>query len=218
MGWHMAECIMQNMTLESYLTYLTQHLTPARLEHSLGVMQVMDALAPLYGLEPAAAHIAGLVHDAGKELPLSQMVSIARAIHFALDDPCDRDPLYLHGPCSAYVVQHELGIDDPLVLEAISRHTYVGDGPVQSPVFCWCLRFADMLEPGRDWQDLRDLLKPLVFAGRLGEAARTLMDWLLPFLEGKEVIPHPTQWVLQLKLDLLFADGVTEMPYDQLPV
>jgi predicted HD superfamily hydrolase involved in NAD metabolism len=209
---------MQTMAIDPYLTYLTQHLTPARLEHSLGAMQVMDTLAPLYGLEPVAAHIAGLVHDVGKELPLAQMVSIAQEIHFPLDEPVNRDPLYLHGPCSAYVAQHELGIEDPLVLEAIFRHTYVEDGSVQSPVFCWCLRFADMLEPGRDWQDLRDLLKPLVFGGRMGEAARALMDWLLPFLESKQVIPHPTQRTLQRKLAQLCASGAIIVTNDQLPV
>ena len=209
---------MQTMVIDPYLTYLTQHLTPARLEHSLGAMQVMDTLAPLYGLEPVAAHIAGLVHDVGKELPLAQMVSIAQEIHFPLDEPVNRDPLYLHGPCSAYVAQYELGIEDPLVLEAIFRHTYVEDGPVQSPAFCWCLRFADMLEPGRDWQDLRDLLKPLVFGGRMGEAARALMDWLLLFLESKQVIPHPTQLTLQRKLAQLCASGAVIVTNDQLPV
>jgi predicted HD superfamily hydrolase involved in NAD metabolism len=209
---------MQSMTFDPYHAYLAQCLTPARLQHSLGVMQVMDALAPVYGLNPAAAHIAGLVHDAGKELSLARMLSIARTIHFSLDDPSDRDPLYLHGPCSAYVAQHEMGINDPLVLEAIFRHSYVGNGMVQSPVFCWCLRFADMLEPGRDWDDLRDRLQPLVFAGQMGEAAREMMNWLLPFLESIDVIPHPSQRVLQRKLALLFADEATGMPNDQIPV
>jgi HD superfamily phosphohydrolase YqeK len=66
------------MTFDRYHAYLTQRLSPARLQHSLGVMQVMDTLAPLYGLDPAAAHIAGLVHDAGKELPMEQMLEIAQ--------------------------------------------------------------------------------------------------------------------------------------------
>jgi HD superfamily phosphohydrolase YqeK len=154
-------------------------------------MQVMGAFAPVYGLDPAAAYIAGLAHDAGKELPLARMLSIAQAIQFPLDNPGDRDPLYLHGPCSAYVAQHEMGINDPLVLEAIFRHSNVGNGLVQSPVFCWCLRFAVMLEPRRDWHDLQDRLQPLVFAGRMGEAAHELMDWLLPFLESMDVIPNP---------------------------
>jgi len=206
------------MTFDRYYAYLAQCLTPERIQHSLGVMQVMDALAPLYGLDPAAAHIAGLVHDAGKELPLARMFSIAQSFGLPLNDPTDRDPLYLHGPISAYVAQHEMGIDDPLILEAIFRHSYMGVGSVQSPVFCWCLRFADMLEPGRDWDDLRKRLQPPVFAGRMGEAAHELMRWLIPFLESIDVIPHPSQRVLQHKLALLFGDGASGMPNDQLPV
>ena len=209
---------MQTMNFDPYHAYLAQHLSPARLQHSLGVMQVMDALTLVYGLNPAAAHIAGLVHDAGKELPMERMVEIAQAMNFPLDDPSDRDPLYLHGPCSAYVAQHEMGINDPLVLEAIFQHSYVGYGTVQSPVFCWCLRFADMLEPGRDWDDLRERLQPLVFDGQMGEAAHEMMNWLLPFLESIDVIPHPSQRLLQHKLALLFADEATGMPNDQLPV
>ena len=206
------------MTFDPYLTYVAQRLTPARMQHSLGVMQVMDALAPIYGLDPTAAHIAGLAHDAGKDLPLERMFEIAQAINFPLDEPGNRDPLYLHGPCGAYVAQHEMGIHDPLVLEAIFRHSYMGDGPARSPVFCWCLRFADILEPGRDWDALRDRMQPLVFAGRMGEAAREMMGWLVPFLESMDVIPHPTQRALQRKLALLFADGASGAPNDQLPV
>lgn len=209
------------MDFDPYLAYLTQRLTPARLQHSLGVMQVMDMLAPIYGLDPIAAHIAGLAHDAGKELPLAQMEAIARTLHLPQHHPSDHDPLYLHGPCSAYVAQHEMGITDPLVLEAIYRHSYVGNGPARSPVFCWCLRFADMLEPGRDWHAQRALLQPLVFAGRMGEASLALMDWLVPFLEGLGVTPHPSQRALQRQLAQLFAagaSGASAVPNDRLPV
>jgi len=201
-----------------YLAYLTQHLSPGRLQHSLGVMDVMDALAPIYGLDPAAAHLAGLAHDAGKELPLKRMLEIAQAVNFPLATPCDQDPLYLHGPCSAYVAQHEMGIADPLALEAIFRHSYVGDGAPRSPVFCWCLRFADMLEPGRDWEAARNHLRPIIFAGRLGQAAHEMMVWLIPFLESVGATPHPAQRALQRKLADLFANGKNGVPNDQLPV
>jgi len=206
------------MSDEPYLSILSRQLSPARLKHSLGVMQVMDELAPIYGLDPVAAHFAGLLHDAGKELLLPEMLSIANAMGFPLSHPSDRDPLYLHGPVSAYVAQHELDIDDPLILEAIFRHSYVGDGQAQSPVFCWCLRFADMLEPGRDWQDLRQRMQPLIFAGQMGQAAHHLMDWLVPFLESVGEQPHPYQRELQRQLAVIYADGATGVPNEQLPV
>jgi predicted HD superfamily hydrolase involved in NAD metabolism len=201
-----------------YLIYLAQRLTPARLQHSLGVMQVMEQLAPIYGLDPTTARLAGLTHYAAKELPLAQMIEIAQMNHFPLNDPNDRDPLYLHGPCSAFIASHQMGITDPLVLEAISRHSYVGDGLVQSPVFCGCLRFADILEPGRDWDDAHNKLHPLFFAGQMGEAAHELMEWLVPFLENMNIIPHLTQLALRRKLALLYAVGATETSRDQIPV
>ncbi len=209
---------MPSMNDAPYLAYLSQHLTPARLQHSLRVMDVMDALAPIYGLDPAAAHLAGLAHDAGKELTLERMLEIAQAVNFPLTTPCDRDPLYLHGPCSAYVAQHEMGIEDPLALEAIFRHCYLGQGPVRSPVFCWCLRFADMLEPGRDWEATRRRLEPVVYSGQLGQAAHQMMEWLVPFLESVGATPHPAQRILQSKLAELFANGKNGVPNDQLPV
>ena len=206
------------MNMEPYMTFLFQRLTPARYQHSLGVMQVMEALAPLYGLDPDSAPLAGLAHDAAKELPLEQMLAIAQEIRTPLDHPSDREPLFLHGPCSAYVARFEMGIEDPLVLEAIARHTYLGDGRPRSTAFCWCLRLADMLEPGRDWHVLRQRVQPLVFDRRLGEAAHEMMEWLLPFLVEHGIPTHPAQYELQRKLTLLFAGKTTPIPDDQIPV
>ena len=192
-----------------HLTYLENNLTPARLQHSLGVMGVMDALAPIYGLDPQAARLAGLAHDAGKELPLAQMLEIAESLDLSLNHPADRDELFLHGPASAYVAQHRMGITDPLVLEAIRHHSYMLEGPVQSPAFVWCLRFADLLEPGRDWEAMKQRTAPLVYGGRLAEASYALTDWLVPFLEGVGVLSHPRQVRLvgQLKEYLASPDG-----------
>ena len=56
---------MRPLTIDHYRNHLGQYLTPARLQYSLGVMQVMEILAPVYGLDPVAAQIAGL-HVSGK--------------------------------------------------------------------------------------------------------------------------------------------------------
>jgi predicted HD superfamily hydrolase involved in NAD metabolism len=205
------------MDYSPYMAYLNCHLSAARVAHSIGVMRVMEELAPIYDLEANTAQLAGLVHDVGKELSQSRMESIAREIHFSLDKPANRDPLYLHGPCSAFVAEHALGIDDHWILEAITRHAYVGDGQARSPKFCWCLRFADMLEPGRDWHDLHARLQPLVFSGQMGEAARELMEWLFPFLERLKITPNQYQRVLLRKLKSLSAEKLAKTPFDQLP-
>jgi len=188
------------MTLDKYMQYLEVHLTPARFLHSLGVMKVMEELAPIYQLDRDAAVLAGLVHDAGKELDQVHMEQLAQELGHEFQCPEDRDPLFLHGPASAYVAQHRLGIDTPVILEAVYRHSYVGNGPARSAVFCWCLRFADILEPGRDWEDVHHRLKPLVYSGSLVGSALALLDWLIPFLLSTGNQPHPRQYRLHNEL------------------
>ena len=54
--------------VDRYRPFLEQVLTPMRLRHSLGVMQVMGELAGVYGLDRDTALAAGLLHDAAKDL------------------------------------------------------------------------------------------------------------------------------------------------------
>jgi HD superfamily phosphohydrolase YqeK len=60
---------MDQTLIARYTPFLKQLLTPNRLRHSYGVMQVMQELAPIYALDPKKALLAGLLHDAAKELP-----------------------------------------------------------------------------------------------------------------------------------------------------
>jgi predicted HD superfamily hydrolase involved in NAD metabolism len=141
-------------------------------------MQVMGELAPIYALDLEQALVAGLLHDAAKDLPEDAIERIVREAPVAIPTPEDRDYVYyLHGPVGAYFVRRELGITDPLVLDAIYTHTFTGDGPNYHAPLAWCLRFSDILEPGRDWSVspwLRDgapRLRSIVFAGRMEEGA-----------------------------------------------
>jgi HD superfamily phosphohydrolase YqeK len=87
----------------------------------------------------------------------------------------------------AYYVQKELGIKDPLILETIATHTYYGNSRYYNHPMCWCLRFADILEPNRRWGEEPlinkhiDRLRALLYARELAQAvylqARMLSDW-----------------------------------------
>jgi HD superfamily phosphohydrolase YqeK len=99
--------------------------------------------------------------------------------------------MFLHGPAGARYIAQELGIEDALVLDSITRHSYFGTRAALSPVFCWCLRFADILEPKRDWKEIRMRLLPVVYAGQMQEGAYLLMKWLIPFLQTKSIPVHP---------------------------
>lgn len=180
-----------NVDIDDYIAVAKQKMSAQRLKHSLGVMQVMSELAPIYGLDKTAAMIAGILHDIAKEFTPDELIERANENNIPLRTEYDRYPLFLHGPIGACCVVRELGIANPIIVEAIWQHSYFGDGIAQSTSFCWCLRFADMLEPSRDWEDLKNQLKPLVYAGKMMEGAYHLMQWVAAFHESAALPVHP---------------------------
>ena len=195
-----------------YLPFLERVLTPSRLRHSIGVMQVMGELAKIYPLDEEKALTAGLLHDAAKDLSAGQIDAIVEEAHIAFHDPCEQDyVLYLHGPVGAYYVQKELGITDPDILDAITRHTWVGTIETFEPPLVWCLRFSDILEPNRRWdgpaRKIREgepRLREAVYAGRLEEAAYIQAEIVSQFFEetGKPI--HPNYYQIFRELAVRF--------------
>ena len=189
-----------NLALDDYMAFAEHQLTPQRFKHSLGVMQVMGELAPIYDLEKTNAMIAGILHDIAKEFTSDKLIKLAGEYKLVLCTEYDRIPLFLHGPVGACYLAQKFEKIDPMILEAISRHSYFGEGAAVWPVFCWCLRFADLLEPSRDWEKLKNQLKPVVYSGAMAEAAYLLMRWIIPFHEAELISVHPN---MQRVLDQL---------------
>jgi predicted HD superfamily hydrolase involved in NAD metabolism len=186
------------LTAHQYIPFLERFLTPKRLQHTLGVAQVMDELVDIYDLDREQAMTAGLLHDAAKDLTPAQQAEIIPQAQIEILTPCDRNYLFvLHGPVGAFLVQRELGINDPLVLDAICMHTFYGGGPTFDDPLCWCVRFADVLEPNRNWSKSRWLktgaprLKELVYTGRLDESAFLQTSILIPWFSAMGYPIHP---------------------------
>lgn len=186
------------MDKERYLAYLEQELSPKRLQHSLGVMQVMGELAKVYGLDEGKATTIGLLHDAAKELQPARQAELLEEANIEIRHECDNNfHLYLHGPIGAYLVNKELGVNDPIVLDAITFHTYYGYGSNFHAPICWCMRFSDILEPNRDWSNvswLRDnvnRLTDVVYSGRWEEGAFLLTGWLIKWFTEAGMPTHP---------------------------
>lgn len=186
------------MDQSDYVSFLEQVLTPYRLSHSLGVMQVMGELAEIYHLDRDQALTAGLLHDAAKDLPLEKQTLLIQAGNFQINHEYEANfYTYLHGPVGAFFVQKELGIDDPLILNAIADHTYSRTSPDFNHPLSWCVRFADFLEPTRNWSKEKTILncmgrlRELSYAGEVGPAAFLLTGHLLKWFEEKNIPLHP---------------------------
>lgn len=195
------------LDIDTCTAFVQQALTPNRFDHSLRVMQVMSELAPIYDLDEITALVCGILHDVAKELPIDYQLKLAVKNNISLITEYDKNPLFLHGPVGACHIAQELGIKDPVILDTILRHSYFGDGIALSPSFCWCLRFADVLEPMHDWDDLTSQLKPLVYSGKIQEGAYQLMKWMIPFLESEKIPVHPNMRKVFKKLSVWATEG-----------
>jgi predicted HD superfamily hydrolase involved in NAD metabolism len=182
-----------------YIPFLEQVLTPKRLAHSLGSMKVMGELAEVYGLDKEKAQTTGILHDAAKDLPAEIIAELMKAGDIRIEHECETDyVLYLHAPVSACFVRRELGITDELILEAIKTHCYYGASPYFDDPLAWCVRFADILEPTRNWEgekillNLFERLGGLVYAGKMKEGAFLQIGSLIRWYEEKGYRVHPT--------------------------
>jgi HD superfamily phosphohydrolase YqeK len=161
-------------------------------------MHVLGEIAPIYGLDRELAETIGILHDAAKDLSQEtwQQLVIEGGIQQQYEFERDYN-MYLHGPVGAYFVQRELGITDTLVLEAISTHTSYGNSRYYNHPMCWCLRFADILEPNRCWGEEPlihkhiDGLRALVYAGDLDQSVYLLTRMLIAWFEVKGFPIHP---------------------------
>jgi HD superfamily phosphohydrolase YqeK len=169
-------------------------------------MQVMAELASIYNLDKTNAMIAGILHDIVKEFTSDDLIKLSVEYKLVLCTEYDRIPLFLHGPVGACYIAQNFGKIDPTILEAISRHSYFGEGVTLSPSFCWCLRFADLLEPSRDWEEMRNQLKPVVYSGEMAEAAYLLMRWIIPFHESALLPVHPNMHSVFSQLSALKSE------------
>lgn len=153
-------------------------------------MRVMVELAEIYSLDSEQAQTTGLLHDAARDMSDAQLLTLAQEAGIELNDPCERHPVYLHAPVGAYLVSRELNVTDDLILDAIAAHSHASHSRNFDAPLSRCLRFADVLEPGRAWLGFNKL-RSTVYAGQDEEAALLLCGWLIEFFHKQCVPVHP---------------------------
>ncbi|NEO27030.1 MAG: HD domain-containing protein [Kamptonema sp. SIO4C4] len=169
------------------LTWLTEHVPPARIEHILGVEQMSGELADHYNLDVQKARQAGLMHDLAKYFPPQTLLDIAQANNLPIDEIFTDNPHLLHADVSAIVARDEFQISDPDILAAIANHTL--GSPKMSPLSC-IVFLADSLEPGRGDSDTLQQLRQTSF-NNLHKAVWHTSDDILKHLIKKSRIIHP---------------------------
>jgi nicotinate-nucleotide adenylyltransferase len=131
---------------------LERTLSPERWRHTLAVARWALELADRHGLDPEAAALAGLLHDAGRRYDPAALARMAPRLRRA---PwrvltARRAPLLLHAYAGAELAARRFGVSDPAVLAAISDHTLGrrGMGPLERLLYVADASSEDRAYPG----------------------------------------------------------------------
>ena len=161
-------------------------------EHVERVRAEARALAKCHAIDADLVDLAAAAHDLFRAAGDEEMLREARRYGLRVHPVEDRMPLFLHGPIAASWLQHEAGVNDEKVLEAVRLHTTgrKGMGPIAKVVY-----LADKLDPQKAYR--------YRWIGQVRALAETSLDRaLLLFLDrslsdlvgqGAEVHPDTTE-------------------------
>lgn len=134
---------------------LKKILSPHRYQHVLGVAKAARQLATLYGADPDEAETAGLLHDAAKQRPLTDMQELARAsFGDQLDPAILQNGGLLHGYAAVTVARTTYHLTDAGFLAALAHHT---TGAPQMSTLEKIIFVADYIEENRDFDGVERL-------------------------------------------------------------
>lgn len=176
------------MELKEYKAYLKNKLSQKRFTHSVNVSQAAVMLAKKYGGDVEKAEFAGLVHDICKEEPKEVQQKLMLE---SKRDVCQEEqdaPKVWHGIAGAEMLEHEFGVTDEDVLNAVRYHTVGRGGMSKLEVIVY---LADMISAERDYTDVDVMRK------KANESLEKAMLYALEFSMRKLLkkgagIPHHT--------------------------
>ncbi|MDP4083439.1 MAG: bis(5'-nucleosyl)-tetraphosphatase (symmetrical) YqeK [Bacillota bacterium] len=133
------------MDREKALEIVKKQITEHRYLHTIGVMETANKLAQLYGANEKKAEMSAVFHDYAKFRPKEEMKEIILEQGMP-EDLLQYNSELWHAPVGAFLVEKEVGITDPEVLDAIRYHT---SGRPNMTKLEKVIYLADYIEPGR---------------------------------------------------------------------
>lgn len=135
------------LTREQLIEAVSSQMPARRWQHTLGVMQSAIELAERYGADPQRAELSAIMHDVAKYWPVQRQAAVIAENGLNAELLNYDSPLW-HSEVGAYVAEHEYGIEDREVVDAIRYHT---SGREEMTLLDKVVCLADYIEPGRDF-------------------------------------------------------------------
>ena len=132
--------------------FMQDNLKPSRYEHSLGVEKMASELAKIYGADVEKAAFAGRYHDIAKYFDIHTTDLCIKK--YDLDRKYMGNPALAHSKIAAAILEHEYGVVDEDVLNAVKSHT---TGRVGMSLLEEIVYVADAIEENRNYPELKQL-------------------------------------------------------------
>ena len=137
---------------EELKSVLRSRMNEHRYAHSLNVAERAVFLAEKYGADPKKAEFAGLIHDICKGIPSEEQLAIIKAGGIELDEDTMKSPALWHSIAGAVYAEHEIGVSDKDVLNAIRYHT---SGRGGMSILEKVIYMADLTSAERNYPDAK---------------------------------------------------------------
>lgn len=166
---------------------LQETLKPDRYEHTISVSYTCIALAMRYGYDIQKAELAGLLHDCAKHFSDTELIRLCSEHGIVLSDAELHAPAVIHAKYGAWLAEHEYGIQDQEILQAIACHT---TGKPEMGLLDQILYIADYIEPRRDKASNLEEMRFLAFQD-LEQTMLAILSGTLQYLEKKGASVDP---------------------------
>ena len=134
---------------EALERFMKENLKESRYRHSLGVEKMAVKLAGIYGADEDKASFAGRYHDIAKCFDDETMDSYI--VRYGIDESLLGNPALAHSKVGAAILEHEYGVSDEDILNAVRYHTTARRNMSLLEQITFV---ADVVEENREYPDL----------------------------------------------------------------
>lgn len=172
-------------------TKVKHRQTAKRFEHTLGVAFTAACMAFTSDVPPLKAELAGLLHDCAKCYSDKELISMCHKAKVELTDYELASPAVIHAKYGSFMAEHEFGITDPDILNAIRFHT---TGRPDMSILEKLIFVADYIEPLRDKASNLKEARILAFTD-LDECVYNILEATVTYLksQGSKIVPDTLQ-------------------------
>ena len=136
--------------IEALERFMKDNLKESRYKHSLGVEKMAVKLADIYGADAEKAAFTGRYHDIAKCFDEKTMDENIK--RYSLDESLLGNPALAHSKVGAAILEHEFGVTDEDILNAVKYHTTARKDMSLLEQITFV---ADVVEENRTYPDLK---------------------------------------------------------------